>query len=357
MAENRTVFGNTCSKSAHPENESTEALRYILGKSKAATLAFRRFVNDCGCDIPSISWFESQPVSQEGGTPDLSCLDGRGETRVLVENKFWAGLTDNQPVAYLKLLPKDLESLLLFVVPEARRNLIWDQLTSRCQSAGIKLSSLSSSPAVTSAVVSKRHRLAVTGWHTLLGKLEDALLSADERSTASDVAQLRGLCEAMDAQAFLPLRADELSDQTVPRRIIDYSNLVREIANAAIQERVCKKDGLLPTHGWYSAGQYLKLGRFGMWLGVEAESWARWGASPVWCYFSRGTFGKANLVRELLHGWNGRSLQRAYEEDDGSVIVPIILKNGVEKEEITKSAVEQLRVLHKLLNSKRRMRH
>src|SRR5271157_5485929 len=120
MAESKTVFGNICAKSPHPENESTEALRYILSKSKTAALAFERFVKDCGSDIPAISWFESQYVSQEGGIPDLRCLDERGETRVLVENKFWAGLTENQPIAYLKLLPENLESVLLFVVPEAR---------------------------------------------------------------------------------------------------------------------------------------------------------------------------------------------------------------------------------------------
>lgn len=351
MAESKTVFGNICAKSPHPENDATEALRYILSKSKTAALAFDRFVKDCGCDLPAISWFESQYVSEEGGIPDLRCLDERGETRVLVENKFWAGLTENQPIAYLELLPTNLESVLLFVVPEARRNSIWQELAFRCKCAGVELTNSSSSQTLTTADASQYHRLAVTGWHGLLNRLEEALISADDRSTANDVAQLRGLCEAMDAQAFLPFHADEITNINVPRRIIDYSNLVQEIADIAVQQGICSRENLRPTHRWYGAGAYLWLGKLGMWFGVDAERWARLGVSPIWCEFnSDENFGKSRIVRERLRGWNVNHPQRAY--DDGpSVIIPIILKCGVEKQVVTKCAVEQLRELRGLLNS------
>jgi hypothetical protein len=349
MSESKTVFGNVCSRSAHPENDSTEALRYILTKSKAAALEFERFVNACGSDIPAISWFESQYVSEDSGIPDLTCLDERGEPRVLVEDKFWAGLTENQPVEYLRLLPKTLEALLLFVVPEARRDSIWQELALRCKCAGIELSDSTSTPTLATAKVSELHRLAVTGWHTLLNRLEEALISADDRSTASDVAQLRGLCDAMDSQAFLPLRADEITNINVPRRMIDYSNLVQEIADVAVQQGTCSRENLRPTHRWYGAGTYLWLGKLGMWFGVDAERWGRWGVSPIWCEFSPDeNFGKARIVRERLRGWNVSLPQRAY--DDGrSVVIPIVLQCGVEKHVVTKLAVEQLRQLRGLL--------
>jgi hypothetical protein len=113
------------------------------------------------------------------------------------ENPTWgqacvaAELTDNQPIAYLKLLPKNLESVLLFVVPEARRNSIWEELAFRCRCAGVELTNSSSSSTLTTANASECHRLAVTGWRTLLNRLEEALISADDRSTANDVVQLR----------------------------------------------------------------------------------------------------------------------------------------------------------------------
>lgn len=45
--------------------------------------------------------------------------------RLLVELKFWAGLTDNQPVAYLKKLPTDCHSALLEVAPARRIESLW----------------------------------------------------------------------------------------------------------------------------------------------------------------------------------------------------------------------------------------
>jgi hypothetical protein len=255
-----------------------------------------------------------------------------------------------QPIAYLKLLPKNLESVLLFVVPEARRNSIWERLAFRCQRAGVELTNSSSSQTLTAANASQYHRLAITGWDALLNRLEEALISADDRSTTNDVVQLRGLCEMMDDQAFLPLHADEITNLNVPRRIIDYSNLVQEIADIAVQQGICRRDKLRPTHRWYGAGAYLLLGKLGMWFGVDAERWARLGVSPIWCEFSSDEdFGKSRIVRERLRGWNVSLPQRAY--DDGrSVVIPIVLKCGVEKHLVTKHAVAQLQQIRGLLD-------
>jgi hypothetical protein len=47
-------------------------------------------------------------------------FDG-GTPRVFIENKFWAGLTENQPVAYLRLLAQYASpTVLLTVVPASR---------------------------------------------------------------------------------------------------------------------------------------------------------------------------------------------------------------------------------------------
>jgi hypothetical protein len=154
----------------------------------------------------------------------------------------------------------------------------------------------------------------------------------------------------MDAQAFLPLQANEITNINVPRRIVDYSNLVQEVADMAVQQGICSRENLRPTHRWYGAGTYLWLGKLGMWFGVDAERWARLGVSPVWCEFSSNeNFGKSRIVRERLRGWNVLLPQRAYD-DERSVVIPIVLKCGVEKQVVTKLAVEQLRQLRDLLD-------
>ena len=46
-----------------------------------------------------------------------------------MEAKFWAGLTENQPNAYLARLPLDERpAVLLFVAPEARLETLWPEL-------------------------------------------------------------------------------------------------------------------------------------------------------------------------------------------------------------------------------------
>ena len=49
--------------------------------------------------------------------------------------------------------------------------------------------------------------------------MSTAVIAADEHSLAADLEQLRGLCDVMDAKAFLPLRVEELSDQSTALRI------------------------------------------------------------------------------------------------------------------------------------------
>ena len=50
---------------------------------------------------------------------------------MLVEVKFWAELTPNQPNAYLKRLPSDGPAVLVFLAPEHRIQSLWPQLKGR----------------------------------------------------------------------------------------------------------------------------------------------------------------------------------------------------------------------------------
>ena len=81
--------------------------------------------------------FEPGSVESErafgDGQPDLTIYDSAGQHRLFVENKFWAGLTDAQPVTYLSHLPQDNDpSALVFLVPEERVRSVWAELRRRC---------------------------------------------------------------------------------------------------------------------------------------------------------------------------------------------------------------------------------
>lgn len=121
------------------EPGATRALAYLLNKHAGLLQAFVK-------DLPGAAGIEFDPrprveseVGGDGGRPDMRIYDGNGNLRVLVENKFWAGLTDAQPMGYLGKLPNDVDSGLLFIVPGERVNMIWNHLQEKCQAKGLDL--------------------------------------------------------------------------------------------------------------------------------------------------------------------------------------------------------------------------
>lgn len=91
--------------SSQPETVATEALGHIFAESAEARTALRSFVLSHGVDTGSIAGVKTEVTGDKGDIPDLACWDHDGRERLLIENKFWAGLTSNQPVTYLERLP------------------------------------------------------------------------------------------------------------------------------------------------------------------------------------------------------------------------------------------------------------
>ena len=92
------VFGR------QPELVATEGLGHIISCSEPARHALGAILKAYGLDIGEIARVHTEVIGEEGERPDLVCSDHRGRERLLIEAKFWAGLTANQPVTYLRRL-------------------------------------------------------------------------------------------------------------------------------------------------------------------------------------------------------------------------------------------------------------
>ena len=102
------LFGHLASRfSTHPENLATEAVAFIVNRSPAMREALRRLFGWTGIELPRLARFRSQAGDDQGNIPDLVGLDTMGAERLFIENKFWAGLTENQPAGYLERLPAE----------------------------------------------------------------------------------------------------------------------------------------------------------------------------------------------------------------------------------------------------------
>ena len=195
-------------------------------------------------------------LGHEDSRPDLTIHDRDGRARAFVENKFWAGLTDAQPVSYLRDLPKDLPSALVFVVPEQRVTTVWNELKVRCSQAELEWQDAPSKRTVICARVGGK-TILITSWKYVLEGLLDAARSRGHDTISHDILQLQGLTSRMDLGAFLPLRVDEVTNQGAAHRLINYSDLIEDITQKLKDSGVADTKDLRTAHGYYTAGRLL----------------------------------------------------------------------------------------------------
>ena len=349
MADDQTLLAHLAPRLGdHPENIAVEALGYILSTSKEARSALDDVL---GSDVASISRVRTQVGDAEGSYPDLAGFDGDGMERVLIEAKFWAGLTERQPVAYLKRLEQDEPSVLLFVAPAARIESLWAELRTRVgETDDLELGPVLRKMDLLSAASGYNRRLMLTSWPALLRRIG---CSVPERSqVAEDVQQLLGLCERMDKDAFLPLRSEELG-AGFPRRMRALTEIVRDAVERGCGSGWADRSGLGTGGGEDGWGPYFLLGRVGRagaWLGWSLDLWAKQRETPVWLVFAewQGTL-KLDALRPKL--------VPLLEEDppgmidDGHrLLVPVSLPVGVEEAAVLDAVVARLETVVSMIS-------
>ena len=96
---------------SHPENLAVEALGYLLKESEDTRSSFVGLLRARGIDLPDSLRYSTQVRGKDATRPDLVGKDRSGREVVLIEAKFWAGLTDMQPISYLDRLTTETNSL------------------------------------------------------------------------------------------------------------------------------------------------------------------------------------------------------------------------------------------------------
>ena len=325
--------------SSQPETVATEALGHILHGSEAAREALQGFLESAGADVGRINTVGTEVTGEALERPDLACMDEDGRERVLIEVKFQAGLTGNQPVTYLSRLPDDRTSVLLFIAPSWRLETLWPELKARAAEFAVGGEGTSTERRRLS-LRDSRH-LVLTSWPIFLDHLEDK--AGDERSL-SDIRQLRGLADQQDAEAFLPLRADQLSPEA-PRLILNLNRLVDDVCSRIFETAWADRGRMRKM---WDAGpyQYMTFADLPAWFGVNYWHWRQYETTPLWFGFQEAAWQHEEQILKNLHPIRHQDPPR-YFEDEG--IIPIRLRTGVEYEMVVDEVVEQLSDIARLL--------
>ena len=333
--------------SAQTENVAVEALGHILTGSSAARSALSDVLNSGGTEVGQIVRVRTQVTGGQGERPDLVGFDERGEERLLIEAKFWAGLTDSQPVAYLERLAgtgqpdpdhRIRPSALLFVAPAARLESLWDELLRRVWSSGLAPNrSHDDADGLRSAIVSRNLHLLLTDWPSLLNRMATSAAHAADSHTEADLRQLRGLCEREDGEAFLPLRSEELGHE-FPRRMLGLRRLVDDATSRGVREGFINTKRLQVTPRDWGYGRYVRIvharPQLEPWFGIHLYSWARARATPLWLRFS----GEHHALEALPELWAGKH-------------IPIDLPIGKEYEAVLDAVVARLKQIAAVIAS------
>ena len=138
----------------------------------------------------------------------------------------------------------------------------------------------------------------------------------------------------MAPDMFAPLRAEELTDVRVPRRLLNYGGLIDAIADRMVKNRIAVTKGMRAV----GFGRWLRVhDRFDVSLKVSPTAWYKHGATPLWCDYRCAEDVAQNLRARLdeatVHGSGNPVVVR----------IPIRLKAGVERDGVIDDAVTQLR--------------
>ena len=261
-----------------------------------------------------------------------------------MEAKFWAGLTDSQPVEYLRRIKDQGSGTLAFIVPAQRTELVWNEILRRCSSAAIKVTDRSAAGSWSRfADFGAGRSICLITWNSFIENLSSELKHAGEQALASDLAQLRGLCEREDAKAFLPLMSEELTGTTA-QRLIQFGELVDDITNHLVKTRVADIKGFKSGggNGWY--GRSMRIHGCGCTLLFNAWNWRDHNATPLW-FTVRGPQWKPTpqLTERILQRAKAKNIPTVSTNE--GIDMPIFLRTRVEREEVFRTILDQLGVV------------
>jgi hypothetical protein len=333
----------------HPENLATEALGFILRESESARAALQSLVLQLGVELPLDLAYQNQVSGDDDARPDLIGVTPDGTEPVVVEAKFWAGLTEQQPVAYLARLP-ETGGALLVVGPRARIDLVWHELLRRCETAGNSTTAVPCPLGEARVAAIGRTRMVLVSWGLLLDVIERRLEAENDTSTREDLRQLRGLCDRMDSEAFLPLLPEELSS-TSWRRIVEFGSIVDDATATLSAMKLISLKGCRSAAGNGYYGRYAWLRGVGVFLIADVRKWVKYSSTPIWLsvYGSRWRESNAVATRKALASLEVASPPRVFIATDGFPTVPLFLPTGVERVRVVEAVVAQVETISRMI--------
>lgn len=276
------------------EDVATYSLNYILGQSEVLRSSFTKLLSKAlhlG-DEPLV--YSAQVVGEQKERPDIvGVIDGL--ERIIIEAKFFAALTENQPNTYLTRL--NGQGGLIFICPKSRQIGLWNHL----------LDLVSYLPIDEYCVDVNGTHMAILSWDNVFSALQT---SADNNApeTKEDLHQLMGFCKEMEDSSFVPFKKEDFGAD-IAKSIDRYYLLVDTVADQLLNRNdiSATKRGLRATPQWSGLSQYIKVDGIGIGVSFHRGIWKK--SSPP-SPFGLGFFTDETLVNSYIASLGSREVER-----------------------------------------------
>jgi len=258
------------------EDIASNGLAYILDSSEFT----RKILKDFIFDKSNINIGELKYITQSIGgkleRPDISGIDMEGNEKLIIEAKFWASLTKNQPTEYLNRLHEN--SVLLFICPKLREVALFNELKFRLENDELTIKTYENK-----IQLDNNKCIVITNWTFLLNYIKNMLNDNNEKLLISDVDQLIGFCEIIDNSSFLPINEMDLSP-SIAKRINSFYDLCDKIFDKLLDiykfdTSKCRATGLR-----YGYARYFIINNFGMGFVLNMKFWEKQYNTPFWFF-------------------------------------------------------------------------
>ena len=297
--------------------------------------------------VPDGTRFVTQATGEDAARPDLEGLTDDGTKVCVIECKFWAGLTANQPVTYVSRLSEEQPGILAFIVPSMRLNALWGELSKRMERAEIHLGKRQSHDAETLyAELQDRHGFVLTSWRGVLNAIIHSMEVNGDTEALEDAKQLLGLCERMDQNAFLPFRSEEITSPEIPRLLLQLTQLTSNVCDRLLQsERFATrspKDGskLTAASSRSMSGRYMSVSQTTFMVCFDWDAWSRYMASPLWFKVEEAEYRHAR--RGLQSYCEATKLDNALVELAKDICVPLYVTPEIEADQLIEDICRQV---------------
>lgn len=305
------------------EDVATLSLNYILGQSEILRNTFTRLLSEkLHLDYEPLT-YSTQVVGEQKERPDVvGFSDGR--ERIIIEAKFFAALTENQPGAYLARLNN--QGGLIFICPESRRIGLWKHLQELVDCKEIDSCCVD---------VNGTH-MAIISWDSVFETLQ-SVAENDAREIKENLHQLDGFRKEMENSSFIPFRPEDFGAD-IAKSIDRYYLLVDAVADQLLNRKdvSASKKRLRATPQWDGHTQFINVD--GVVIGVYFHR-GIWKKSSPPSPFGLGFFTDGALINRYMATLESRIVER---DNKGFAYIMLKPPIGLTLDESASSLADQI---------------